>query len=100
MANNEREGLGQEIEQMLDRVERKIREIKELNRPAIEFLDKQEIDRRIKALEERDEADKQAINDRIRTLESHISLINNRLYIFLLVLSGVCAVLVVSIGIF
>lgn len=100
MANNEREGLGQEIEQMLDRVERKIQEIKELNRPAIEFLDKQEIEQRIKALEARDEADKQDINDQIRAVESQINLMNNRLYIWLLILAGIFGVLVVSIGIF
>lgn len=92
MALNDSGGLGQEIELMLDKVEQKIREIRELNRPSLEALDKQEIERRIKALEQRDEADRQAINEQLRSWESQINFIYNRFYIVLLSLLAICGI--------
>ncbi|MGB5595515.1 MAG: DUF5320 domain-containing protein [Crocosphaera sp.] len=92
MAFNDSEGLGQEINEMLDKVEKKIREIKELNRPILDGLDKQEIEQRIKALEARDDADKQALRSQIRTLEEQLNLMNNRLYKVMLVLLAIFGV--------
>jgi uncharacterized protein Yka (UPF0111/DUF47 family) len=92
MAFKDSEGLGQEINEMLDKVEKKIREIKELNRPILDGLDKQEIEQRIKALEARDDADKQALRSQIRTLEEQLNLMNNRLYKVMLVLLAIFGV--------
>lgn len=92
MSFNDSEGLGQEINEMLDKVERKIREIKELNRPILDGLDKQEIEQRIKSLEARDDADKQALRSQISTLEDQLNLMNKRLYKIMLILIVVLSI--------
>ncbi|MEA5511776.1 hypothetical protein VB715_18550 [Crocosphaera sp. UHCC 0190] len=97
---NDSEGLGQDIEKMLDKVEQKIREVKELNRPALDALDKQEIEQRIKALEQRDEADKKAMQAQLRDLESQLNLMNTRLYTVMLILLAICGALVLFIDLF
>ena len=92
MSFNDSEGLGQEINEMLDKVERKIREIKELNRPILDGLDKQEIEQRIKSLEARDDTDKQALRSQISTLEDQLNLMNKRLYKIMLILIVVLSI--------
>lgn len=92
MSFNDSEGLGQEINEMLDKVERKIREIKELNRPILDGLDKQELEQRIKSLEARDDADKQALRSQISTLEDQLNLMNKRLYKIMLILIVVLSI--------
>ncbi len=57
----------------------KIWEIRELNRPAIDALDRIEIERRVKALEERDERDKEEVKRRLEIVESRTRLISYRL---------------------
>ncbi|EAZ89358.1 hypothetical protein [Crocosphaera chwakensis] len=90
MGLNDSEGLEQEIDKMLDKVEQKIRQVKELNRPALDALDKQEIEQRLITLEQRDESDKKAMQAQLRSLESQLNLLNQRLYIVLLVLLVIC----------
>ncbi len=90
MGLNDSEGLEQEIDKMLDKVEQKIRQVKELNRPALDALDKQEIEQRLITLEQRDESDKKAMQAQLRSLESQLNLLNQRLYIVMLVLLVIC----------
>ena len=90
MGLNDSEGLEQEIDKMLDKVEQKIRQVKELNRPALDALDKQEIEQRLITLEQRDESDKKAMQAQLRSLESQLNWLNQRLYIVMLVLLVIC----------
>ncbi|EAZ90100.1 hypothetical protein [Crocosphaera chwakensis] len=90
MGLNDSEGLEQEIDKMLDKVEQKIRQVKELNRPALDALDKQEIEQRLITLEQRDESDKKAMQAQLTSLESQLNLLNQRLYIVMLVLLVIC----------
>ncbi len=92
MSFNDSEGLGQEINEMLNKVEKKIREIKELNRPILDGLDKQEIEQRIKVLEARDDADKQVLRSHISSLEDQLNLMNKRLYKIMLILIVVLSI--------
>lgn len=92
MPFNDSEGLGHEINEMLDKVEKKIKEIKELNRPILDGLDKQEIEQRIQALEAKDDADKQALREQISRLEEQLNLMNKRLYKVMLILIVVLSI--------
>ena len=90
MTYNDSEGFGKDIEQMLNKVEQKIRSLKALNQPELDRLDWLEIEERLKTLEKRDDNDKQQLQKRLQFLEDQILLFNRRLYVVLLVLLGVC----------
>jgi hypothetical protein len=68
----DKSNFNREIDQLLVRAEQRVRELRQLNRTFIYPWEKQEIDRRLKQLENDEVWDKKRIESRLESLEERV----------------------------
>jgi hypothetical protein len=92
------ESFNREINNSLDLVEARIKELRELNRPILDALDKQEIELRLNELEARDKTDKQALESKLTLLQDRVTFLEKKLYQALLWFLGIAGILAFALG--
>lgn len=92
------ESFNREINDSLDLVEARIKELRELNRPILDALDKQEIELRLNELEARDKTDKQALESKLTLLQDRVTFLEKKLYRALLWFLGIAGILAFALG--
>ena len=88
--------LDQEINQILNKTEQKIKELRELNRPSLDAWDKRDIERRLKALEEGDLIEKEQLEAQLQKAQAQVELMSKWLMNIALALLAISSLLMIA----